>query len=120
MGYAFLSTLFNRANHHELPFVVDSPANLIDFDIRANVGELVPRLTGQFIAFTISSERERFLDSLREASNADIQYLTLFRQGVNHLAEKAKASPATISTLDGFMVSGAQFFDEFQQDTEEA
>ena len=120
VGYAFLSTLFNRANRHELPFVVDSPANPIDFYIRENIGELVPRLTGQFIAFMISSERERFLDSLRKASNADIQYLTLFRQGVNHLAERAAANPAATKTADGFMVADASFFDEFQLDREDA
>ena len=120
VGYAFLSTLFNRANQHELPFVVDSPANPIDFDIRANIGELVPRLTGQFIAFMISSERERFLDSLQKASNSDIQYLTLFRQGASHLADRARANPNTIATRDGFMVSDARFFDEFQLDTEDA
>lgn len=45
-------------------FVVDSPANPIGFDLRTNIGELAPKLTGQFIAFMISSEREKFLTSL--------------------------------------------------------
>ena len=120
VGYAFLSTLFNRANQHELPFVVDSPANPIDFDIRTKIGELVPRLTGQFIAFMISSERKRFVDSLREASKANIQYITLFRQGVSHLAAKARENPFSVATPDGFMVPDAQFFDEFQLDVEDA
>ncbi len=122
VGYAFLSTLFNRADRHELPFVVDSPANPIDLGIRASIGELVPRLTEQFIAFMISAERDRFLDGLRKTSSNpdDIQYLTLFRRSVRHLAERAKANPTTISTQDGCMVCDAQFFDEFQLDTEEA
>jgi len=120
VGYAFLSTLFNRANQHELPFIVDSPANPIDNDIRANIGQLIPRLTGQFIAFMISSERGRFLDSLRKASTGDIQYVTLFRQSVNHLAAKARADAETVTTQDGFMVPSAQFFDEFQLDAEDA
>ena len=57
VGYAFLATLFNRSGEHELPFVVDSPANPIDYDIRPKIGELAPNLTNQFIAFVISSER---------------------------------------------------------------
>ncbi|MGD9537118.1 MAG: hypothetical protein AB7P52_05115 [Alphaproteobacteria bacterium] len=120
VGYAFLSTLFNRAEQHELPFVVDSPANPIDFDIRANIGELVPRLTGQFIAFMISSERERFLDSLRKARNSDILYITLFRKGASHLETKASGNPSCVTTSDGFRVTDEQFFDEFQLDAEEA
>ena len=84
VGYAFLSTLFNRTEQHELPFVVDSPANPIDLEIRSNIGELVPRLTGQFIAFMISSERERFLDGLNQESDMDILYVTLFKKGASH------------------------------------
>ena len=119
VGYAFLSTLFNRADQHELPFVVDSPANPIDNDIRANIGQLVPSLTGQFVAFMISSERGRFLESLRKASTGDIQYITVFRKSVKHLAEKAVSNHATIATPDGLVVHDEKFFDEFQLDSEE-
>ena len=119
VGYAFLSTLFNRAHQHELPFIVDSPANPIDLDIRANVGRLVPSLTGQFIAFMISSERDRFLDSLRETNEEQIQYLTLFRQDVGNLADEAKIHPSCVTTKDGFLVSDKEFFDCFQIEQEE-
>jgi DNA sulfur modification protein DndD len=119
VGYAFLSTLFDRANQHQLPFVVDSPANPIDFEIRANIGELVPKLTGQFIAFMISSEREKFLTSLKKASNGSIQYVTLFRKGASHLEAKAAANPSCVTTKDGFRVTDEQFFNEFQLDAEE-
>lgn len=119
VGYAFLSTLFDRTDQHQLPFVVDSPANPIDFEIRANIGELVPKLTGQFIAFMISSEREKFLTSLKNASNGDIQYVTLFRKGASHLESKAVANPSCVTTTDGFRVSDEQFFNEFQLDAEE-
>ena len=60
IGYAFLSTLFNRTEHR-LPFVVDSPAGPIDLEVRANVAQLVPKLSNQFIAFVISAERPGFL-----------------------------------------------------------
>ena len=46
VGYAFLATLFNRGNHHQLPFVVDSPVVPIDGDIRPTIGSLVPLLAG--------------------------------------------------------------------------
>ena len=118
IGYAFLATLFNRADQHELPFVVDSPANPIDLEIRSNIGGLVPNLTGQFIAFMISSERERFLDGLKKASNTDIQYITLFRKGASHLETNALANSSCVKTKDGFRVLGEQFFNEFQLDVE--
>lgn len=120
VGYAFLSTLFDRADQHHLPFVVDSPANPIDFDIRPNIGGLVPKLTGQFIAFMISSEREKFLPSLKEASNGNIQYITLFRKGASHLESRATANPSCVTTKDGFRVMDEQFFNEFQLDAEES
>jgi DNA sulfur modification protein DndD len=120
VGYAFLSTLFDRADQHRLPFVVDSPANPIDFDVRTNIGELVPKLTGQFIAFMISSEREKFLTSLKKSCSNNIQYITLFRKGPRHLESRALASPSCISTPDGFRVTDEQFFNEFQLDAEEA
>ena len=71
VGYAFLSTLFNRAGQHQLPFIVDSPANPIDYDIRPRIAEIMPKLTGQFIAFMISSEREKFLPGLKRASGTE-------------------------------------------------
>lgn len=120
VGYAFLSTLFDRANQHQLPFVVDSPANPIDFEIREKIGELVPKLTGQFIAFMISSEREKFLTSLKKASNGSIQYLTLFRKGASHLETKAAANSSCVTTQDGFRIADEQFFNDFQLDAEEA
>lgn len=119
VGYAFLATLFNRADQHQLPFVVDSPANPIDFDIRSNIGELLPKLTSQLIAFMISSEREKFLPSLKRDSNSDIQYITLFRKGASHLEAKASANPSCVTTKDGFRVTDERFFNEFQLDAEE-
>ena len=119
VGYAFLSTLFHRSEHHELPFVVDSPANPIDLDIRDTIGELVPKLSGQFIAFMISSERERFLTGIENSNKSEIQYLTLFRKGVPYLEEAAASFTTCQQTLDGFRVASRDFFNEFQLDREE-
>ncbi len=119
VGYAFLATLFNRANEHSLPFIVDSPANPIDLAIRSSIGELVPKLTEQFIAFVISSEREKFLPSLREASCGEIRYITLFRSGVSHYDTKASAFESCAKSVDGLSVIDEGFFNEFQLDLEE-
>jgi DNA repair exonuclease SbcCD ATPase subunit len=119
VGYAFLSTLFNRADQHQLPFVVDSPANPIDFEIRSKIGELVPQLTGQFVAFMISSEREKFLASLKKASDHPICYMTLFRKGATPHEAKAKNCPTCVITNDGYMVVDERFFNDFQLDAEE-
>ena len=120
VGYAFLSTLFNRAEQHQLPFVVDSPANSIDFDVRSKVGELVPKLTDQFIAFMISSERERFLASLKKATPTPIRFMTLFRKGATPHEAKAKGYTSCVTTSDGYLVLDEQFFNDFQLDEEEA
>ncbi|HLA95619.1 MAG TPA: AAA family ATPase [Pyrinomonadaceae bacterium] len=117
VAYAFLATLFNRAEH-QLPFVVDSPANPIDLKIRSKVAELIPKLADQFIAFTISSERQSFVSGLEKAAPGQILYLTLFRKGPNDLEQKAKLFTTT-ETDDGISVEGAPFFNDFHVDTEE-
>ena len=121
VAYAFLSTLFARSNQYDLPFVVDSPANPIDKEIRPRIGELVPKLTNQFLAFVISTERDRFVPSLSSASNGDIQYITLFRKGTNKFVKLPKSCPSSITfeTEDGIQVIGEKFFSDFQDDTEE-
>lgn len=119
VGYAFLATLFNRSEH-KLPFVVDSPAGSIDFDIRSKIGELIPKLTDQFIAFTISSERGRFVQPLKTASGNDTQFITLFRKVVPEYVNEARTMSHCSETDDGMMVQGEGFFNEFQLDSEEA
>lgn len=119
VGYAFLATLFNRDNHHQLPFIVDSPVVPIDGDIRPTIGSLVPQLTEQVVAFMISTERDSFLPSLERASNGDIQYITLFRRGVNHLEDRASAMSSGVEkTWDGCRVIGQAFFNDFQIESE--
>jgi DNA sulfur modification protein DndD len=117
VAYAFLSTLFNRANY-ELPFVVDSPAGPLDHPKRAAAARLIPRISGQFIAFVISTERDGFIDNLKLPCAEDIQYLTLFRKGDRQL-EKAAAAERTVTEFsDGLLVSGKKFFEKFQLDKE--
>ena len=78
-----------------MPFIVDSPANPIDLHVRRKFAELIPKLTSQFIAFTISSEREGFLTPLETAMQGKpIQYLTLFQKDRRNW----KASPRMSNT----------------------
>lgn len=118
IAYAFLATLFNRSDH-QIPFVVDSPAGPIDLAVRPKIGELIPNLTGQFIAFTISSERARFISPLKRASNSDVQFITLFRKGSAELQRAAYEKGSVKETDDGLNVIGETFFNDFQLEEEE-
>lgn len=115
VGYAFLSTLFHRANQHQLPFVVDSPCGAIDLKVRENIGKIVPQLAGQFIAFMTSSERESFLDAMKKPDNTRIQYLTLFRKNVGHFMDEESVLEKT-ETADGVLIKDERFFEEFQEE----
>jgi DNA sulfur modification protein DndD len=118
VAYAFLATLFDRANF-QLPFVVDSPAGAIDLTIRREIGRLVPRLAEQFVAFTISSERQGFVPAL-EGASPDILFLTLFRKGNADLDARARQELDVEETGDGLLVRGRGFFHSFQLDSEPA
>lgn len=119
IAYAFLATLFHRAEH-QLPFVVDSPAGPIDLAVRPKIGELVPKLSGQFIAFVISSERPGFVGPLKAASNRNLKFITLFRKGLAEFDEGVYDDGVVKKTSDGVCVEGEEFFREFQLDDEEA
>ena len=118
VAWAFLATLFNRSEH-ALPFVVDSPAGSIDLAIRPKIGELIPKLTGQFIAFTISSERDQFVTPLQQASSEKIQFVTLFRKAGAAMSKTARETELCAETVDGMLVGGEDFFNAFQISSEE-
>lgn len=117
IAYAFLATLFNRAEH-TLPFIVDSPAGPIDYDVRPEIGHLVPRLTSQFVAFIISSERPYFVDALKHASPEEVHFITVFRKGTKGEKRSNANDGETRETDDGVVVLGERFFNSFQADTE--
>ena len=114
VAYAFLSTLFSRSEQHDLPFVVDSPAGPLDGAKRRQVAQLVPKLSGQFIAFTINTEQEAFVEPLEEATRAVGKgvpvYRTLFRRGAHPTAETEG-----VVTSDGHLVAGRDFFVTFRE-----
>jgi len=118
VGYAFLSTLFNRTEQNKLPFVVDSPAGALDLRVRARAAALIPKLSHQYVAFTISTEREGFLDALDLATGGRIRYVTLFRKGEVALDMQMHSYSGVTQTEDGFCVQGRDFFRNFHLETE--
>ncbi len=118
IGYAFLSTLLGRADQHRLPFIVDSPAIPIDLAVRPKIGELVPLLTDQFVAFVISSERNEFVPSVVRSGRGSVRLLTLFRKGATDYENTALASQGCTVTDDGMVVTDEGFFETFQHNTE--
>jgi len=122
VGYAFLSTLFQLSSYR-LPFIVDSPTGKIDLSIRSHVGEIVPQLANQFVAFTTSSERQAFVTTLHEEARnqgKDVQFITLFRKGVEEAEQQMRTgSPSQDKeSKDGWRVEGQEFFYHFQLDQE--
>ena len=119
VSYAFLATLFNRS-YYRLPFIVDSPAGALDLNVRPEVARLIPLLCNQFVAFTISSERQSFVDVLHKAAKQQVQYLTIYRKTsrTNSLKQSIGLDKVT-ETVDGVIVNGKNFFDNFDLDKEE-
>lgn len=118
VGYAFLSSLLSNATHN-LPSVVDSPTGSIDLQIRRKIAKLIPHLGDQFIAFTISAEREGFIGPLAQAGNNNIYFLTLFRKGNMTLENSAKAITGYKESIDGIWVAGQEYFENFHTDMQE-
>ena len=117
VAYGFLSTLFNRTNH-SLPFIVDSPAGALDFDVRPSIGSTIPKLTSQFVTFTISSEREGFIAGGIDTATKDIQYITIFRKSIEKYKLAADKIKNKIITDDGIIVDDKDFYQKFQLNKE--
>ena len=118
VSYAFLATLFNQSTN-QLPFIVDSPAISLDLNVRTEVANLVPSLSEQFLAFTISSERQGFIDTLHQVATQEVKYLTLFRKTsqIKFIWQNLDSSIVK-ETTDGVLVEGKEFFERFDLDDE--
>lgn len=118
VGYTFLTTLLNRGSH-KFPLVVDSPAGSLDDGVRTRVGRMIPTLCEQFVAFTISTEREYFLQALEEVAGDSMVYLTAFRttKGMQGIVDSLPAN--AIRSVDGAVVSDREYFLEFEMPQEQ-
>jgi DNA sulfur modification protein DndD len=113
VGYTFLTTLLNRGQH-KFPLIVDSPANPLDANVRREIGSLVPELCDQFVALTISTEREGFVPALDKKSKGNIKYITVFRKtpGTAHLLKLLPKKGVT-QTQNSVVIEGKEYFDQF-------
>ena len=123
VGYAFLTSLLARSQH-TFPLVVDSPANSIDLSVRAKIGEMIPKLCTQFIAFTTSSETEAFVpalaNSLDRKSDREIDYITVFRKTESNASLAVfDKNVSTKQTSDGWLVKNKEYFMQFQTEEED-
>ncbi len=112
VGYTFLSTLLHRGAH-KFPLVVDSPSGPLDDHVRKQVGKMIPSLCEQFVAFTISTEREHFLPALETAVGDSIVYLTVFRAGAGTQQMLDVLPGDAIRSSDGVVVPGRDYFTKF-------
>lgn len=118
VGYVFLTSLLHRGQH-QFPLLVDSPANPIDLTVRREIARLVPQLCEQFVALTISSERDGFVAPLHEQSQGNIKYITLFRKTAG--AEKLRHNLPTKGiqeTANGILIEGKEYFEQFDVESE--
>ena len=123
VGYTFLVTLLNEGNQ-SFPLVVDSPAGPLDHSIRREVARIIPAMSEQFLAFTISTEREGFVTTLADAVAAtgsdQVQFLTLVRLTDGTRPLIASAPPGrTETTENSALVQDREFFESFNLDEEE-
>jgi DNA sulfur modification protein DndD len=123
VGYTFLVTLLNEGNQ-SFPLVVDSPAGPLDHTIRREVARIIPTMSDQFLAFTISTEREGFVstlaDAVEEAGRDQVQFLTLVRLTAGTQPLVANAPPGrTVKTSNSALVDDREFFESFNLEAEE-
>ncbi|MGD1711907.1 hypothetical protein [Dapis sp. BLCC M172] len=121
VGYTFLTTLLDRGQH-KFPLVVDSPANAIDATVRRAIAKQIPDLCHQFIALTISTEREGFTDTLNNNSrfttpnknSRSTKFVTVFRKtkGTEKL-QNTLPSEGVTQTENCVIVEGKEYFDKF-------
>lgn len=118
VGYTFLTNLLDRGAH-EFPLIVDSPANPIDNNVRREIGALIPELCKQFVALTISSEREGFVPALEKGAKGDIRYVTMFRATKGTEALLRDIPEKGISkTKTAVLIAGKDYFNKFDMDDE--
>lgn len=108
VAYAFLSVIFNNTQFN-FPFIVDSPMNPIDIKVRRKVSDLIPKLSNQFIGFTISSEREGFVEVLEE-NKINVQYITMFKKDDKELFDLSSKYTDIKETSNSVIVPGIEFF----------
>lgn len=110
IAYCYLTTLLQWGTH-SFPLVVDSPAGPLDLSVRRQVSKIIPKLTDQFVAFTISSERDGFVDEIKAISGDSIRSLTVLRKSEYSNKQVNKHKPdITYESMDGYVINDENFF----------
>lgn len=112
VGYTFLAEALSKGSH-DFPLVVDSPAGPLDHGVRREIASMVPKLCSQFVAFTISTEREAFLEPLESSAEGDVSYVTVFRKTPGNSDLLRDLPPTHVDNGQSVIVSGREFFTQF-------
>ena len=117
VGYVFLLSVLQRGRN-QFPLVVDSPANPIDKGVRREIARLIPKLSNQFVGFTINTERPGFVETIDE-EHSDTLFMTLFRRtpASEHLLARLPQE-ASVVNEDAVLVTDRDFFFSFDIDKE--
>lgn len=112
VGYTFLAQALNKGAH-DFPLVVDSPAGPLDHTVRREIAAMVPGLCKQFVAFTISTEREAFLEPLEQSAGGDIKYITVFRKSPGNDDLMRDLPSHHVDNGSSVTVTGRDYFERF-------
>ncbi len=112
VSYAFLTTLFNRAEH-KLPLIVDSPTGSLDGFVRPEIAKALPKLGNQLIAFMIDTEKPEFLPYLQDACD-DLQYVTLVNRKHEALMSIMEGLDDKKESPDGRWSEDRAFFEQYK------
>ncbi|WP_445665125.1 hypothetical protein [Fodinibius sp. AD559] len=120
IAYCFLTTLL-RWGTHSFPLVVDSPAGSLDINVRRHIARIIPDLTDQFIAFTISSERKGFVNEMKKGNGTSIKSLTVLRKtGYSKNVVDELNPQIAFESTDGFVIDDEDFFNQIDIEEEES
>lgn len=75
IAYSFARSVLEEADI-EFPLIVDHPVANVDENNRRTLGSKLGLMMHQFIGFLIDTERQGFLDGVRESG--DVRYISLF------------------------------------------
>ncbi|QLA82559.1 hypothetical protein EXV95_19110 [Acidovorax sp. JMULE5] len=117
VGYTFLAEALSKGSH-DFPLVVDSPAGPLDHGVRRQVATMVPALCTQFVAFTISTEREAFLEPLEASAGGDVKYITVFRNTPGNSALLKDLPADHTDNGQSVVVGGRDYFVRFALENE--
>ena len=103
------------------PFVNDTPTGVTDAKKRRLIGNTLPKVLNQYIAFVQSQEKAHFVPSLREAADNNCSYTTIaidesdnkefINKFKNKIVEKVNSPKGQC-----FVFKGSEEFDSYDKE----